>query len=117
MSRSFHQSVGLHPKFQEKKRKIMIILPSVPSDTINQKKTETKPLRVMSLFDGISCGQIALKRAGIPVESYYASEIKISAIRVTKKHFPDTIQLGDIRKIDFTQFKGKVDLLINIFNL
>lgn len=90
----------------------MTILPSVPSDTINQTTTKMNPITVLSLFDGISCGQIALKRAGIPVETYYASEIKRSAIRVTQKHFANTIQLGDVTKIDFTQFRGKVDLLI-----
>lgn len=71
-----------------------------------------KPLRVLSLFDGISCGQVALERAGIPVEVYYASEIDKYAIQVTQKNYPNTIQLGDVTKIDFTQFIGKIDLLI-----
>jgi DNA (cytosine-5)-methyltransferase 3A len=71
-----------------------------------------KPLRVLSLFDGISCGQVALERAGIPVEVYYASEIDKYAIQVTQKNYPNTIQLGDVTKIDFTDFIGKVDLLI-----
>lgn len=71
-----------------------------------------KPIRVLSLFDGISCGQIALERAGIPVEVYYASEIDKYAIQITQKNYPDTIQLGDVEKIDFTQFEGKIDLLI-----
>lgn len=71
-----------------------------------------KPLRVLSLFDGISCGQVALERAGIPVEVYYASEIDKYAIQVTQKNYPDTIQLGDVTTIDFTKFIGKVDLLI-----
>lgn len=52
---------------------------------------------ILSLFDGISCGQLALQRAGIKYEKYYASEIDESAIKVTQKHFPKTIQLGDIR--------------------
>lgn len=71
-----------------------------------------KPLRVLSLFDGISCGQVALERAGIPVEVYYASEIDKYAIEITQKNYPNTIQLGDVTKIDFTEFIGKVDLLI-----
>lgn len=53
-------------------------------------------MRVLSLFDGISCGQIALERAGIKVSKYYASEIDKYAIAVTQANYPDTIQLGDI---------------------
>ena len=53
---------------------------------------------VLSLFDGMSCGQIALERAGIKVDKYYASEIDKYAIQVTQKNYPDTIQLGDIKK-------------------
>ena len=90
----------------------MTILPDVLLNTQNQMTTKMNPITVLSLFDGISCGQIALKRAGIPVKTYYASEVKKSAILVTQKHFPNTIQLGDVTKIDFTQFRGKVDLLI-----
>lgn len=71
-----------------------------------------KPLRVLSLFDGISCGQVALERAGIPVEVYYASEIDKYAIQITQKNYPNTIQLGDINNIDFTQFIGKIDLIM-----
>lgn len=71
-----------------------------------------KPLRVLSLFDGISAGQVALERAGIPVEVYYASEIDKYAIQITQKNYPNTIQLGDVEKIDFTEFEGKIDLLI-----
>ena len=56
-------------------------------------------MNVLSLFDGISCLQLALQRAGIEYESYYASEIKKSAIKVTQHHFPNTIQIGDIRKV------------------
>jgi len=55
-----------------------------------------KPLTVLSCFDGMSCGQIALQRAGIPVEKYYASEIDKYAIQVTMKNYPDTVQLGSI---------------------
>lgn len=71
-----------------------------------------KPLRVLSLFDGISCGQVALERAGIPVEVYYASEIDKYAIQITQKNYPNTIQLGDINNIDFKEYIGKVDLIM-----
>lgn len=69
-------------------------------------------MRVLSLFDGISCGHVALERAGIPIEVYYASEIDKYAIQITQKNYPNTIQLGDVTKIDFTQFIGKVDLIM-----
>lgn len=67
---------------------------------------------VLSLFDGISCGQLALKRAGIPVEYYFASEIDRYAIQITQKNFPNTYQIGDVTKIDWKHFTGKIDLLI-----
>jgi len=69
-------------------------------------------LNVLSLFDGISCGRVALERAGIKVDTYYASEIDKYAIKITQKNYPDTIQLGDVNNIDFTQFIGKIDLLL-----
>jgi len=53
-------------------------------------------MNVLSLFDGMSCGQIALERAGIKVDNYYASEIDKHAINVTQHNYPNTIQLGDI---------------------
>src|SRR3990167_554738 len=56
---------------------------------------------VVSLFDGMSCAQIACERAEIPVTSYYASELDKYAIAVTQKNYPKTIQLGDVTKIDF----------------
>ena len=68
-------------------------------------------MNVLSLFDGMSCGHIALDRAGIHVDKYFASEIKPHAIKVTQHNYPDTIQLGDVRKID-TQQLPKIDLLI-----
>ena len=55
-----------------------------------------KKLNILSLFDGISCGQVALQRAGIKVNKYYASEIEQHSIAITQYNFPDTIQLGDI---------------------
>ena len=53
-------------------------------------------INVLSLFDGISCGQIALERAGIKVETYFASEIDKYAISVTQNNYPNTIQLGSV---------------------
>jgi site-specific DNA-cytosine methylase len=68
-------------------------------------------INVLSLFDGISCGQIALERAKIEVDNYFASEIDKHANKVTMINYPNTIQLGDV-----TQVKGKnlskIDLLI-----
>lgn len=55
-------------------------------------------MNVLSLFDGISCGQQALKELGVPIENYYASEIDKHAIAITQHNFPNTIQLGDITK-------------------
>jgi len=74
--------------------------------------TNNNRLTIMSVFDGISCGQIALERAGIEINKYYASEIKKYAIKVTQEHYPNTIQLGDITKIDFKKFEGEIDLLL-----
>lgn len=54
-------------------------------------------LNVLSLFDGMSCGQIALQRANIPYKGYFASEIDKFAIKITQKNYPNTIQLGDVR--------------------
>lgn len=48
-------------------------------------------MRVLSLFDGISCGMLALNRAGIPVEEYHAFEIDKYAVQVSEKNFPETI--------------------------
>ncbi len=59
-----------------------------------------KPINVFSLFDGMSCGQLALKKSGVPIGIYHASEIDKWAIKVTKKNFPFTIQMGDITKLE-----------------
>lgn len=69
-------------------------------------------MRVLSLFDGISGGRVALERAGIPVETYYASEIDKYAMSVAQAMYPSTIQIGDVCKIDFTQYVGKIDMII-----
>jgi DNA (cytosine-5)-methyltransferase 3A len=68
-------------------------------------------MNVLSLFDGISCGQIALNKANIPYNNYFASEIDKNAIKVTQHHYPNTIQLGDVTKIDVSNLP-KIDLLI-----
>lgn len=68
-------------------------------------------MNVLSLFDGMSCGQIALNRAGIAYDKYYASEIDKHAIKVTQHNYPDTKQLGDVTKIT-THNAPKIDLLI-----
>lgn len=68
-------------------------------------------MNVLSLFDGMSCGQIALERAGLDVARYYASEIDKHAIYVTQKNYPNTLQLGDVTAVDFRQLKN-IDLLI-----
>ena len=68
-------------------------------------------MNVLSLFDGISCGRVALDRCGIAVKTYYASEVDGNAIAVSQKNWPDIVQLGDVREV-----KGKdlpaIDLLI-----
>ena len=67
-------------------------------------------INVLSLFDGMSCGQIALNKLGIEYDNYFASEIDKEAIKVTTKNYPNTIQVGSI-----TELKGdslpKIDLL------
>lgn len=70
-------------------------------------------MNVLSLFDGMSCGRIALDRAGIKVDNYYASELDKHAIKVTQDNWTNTVQLGDVTKwrewdIDW----GSIDLLI-----
>ena len=68
-------------------------------------------IKVLSLFDGMSCGQIALDQLGIEVDTYYASEIDKYAIEITQKNFPKTIQVGDITKLDPKDF-ADVDLIM-----
>jgi len=68
-------------------------------------------MNVLSLFDGMSCGQLALQRANIKYDNYFASEIKKTAIKVTQHHFPKTIQLGDVKNINLKELP-KIDLLI-----
>lgn len=68
-------------------------------------------MNVLSLFDGMSCGQIALERAGIQVDKYFASEIDKYAIKVTMANYPNTIQIGDVVNVTAKDLP-KIDLLI-----
>ena len=68
-------------------------------------------INVLSLFDGISCGQIALERAGIEVENYFASEIEPNPIKVTQTNYPNTKQLGSVLNVKGSDLP-KIDLLI-----
>lgn len=79
-------------------------------------------MNVLSLFDGMSCGQIALQRANIDYCNYFASEINKQSISITQRNFPNTIQIGDVQKVSYKNgilstengiFEiGKIDLLI-----
>lgn len=68
-------------------------------------------MKVLSLFDGISCGRVALERCGFAVERYDAYEIEPNAIRVSRMNYPDIIQHGDVATADFRDYEG-YDLLI-----
>lgn len=68
-------------------------------------------MNVLSLFDGMSCGQIALDRLGVKVDNYFACEIDKYAIQVTQANFPNTIQLGDVTKVDLSKLP-KIDLIL-----
>ena len=68
-------------------------------------------LKVLSLFDGMSCGQLALQRLGIEVDTYYASEIDKYAIQVTQANFPETIQVGDVCELKAEDYQD-VDLIL-----
>lgn len=70
-------------------------------------------MRVLSLFDGIACGRVALERAGFNVKKYYASEIDKNAIKVALTNWPDIIEIGDVTKLNFEKNKNKnIDLLL-----
>lgn len=71
-------------------------------------------MNVLSLFDGVSCGMIALERANIKVDSYYSSEIEKSAIEISNKNYPEIIRMGDITKINTEVLKTlpKIDLIL-----
>ena len=67
-------------------------------------------MKVLSLFDGISCGMVALQRANIPVDRYVAYEIEESAIKISKHNFPQIEHKGDVFKAKYKN--GEFDLLI-----
>lgn len=71
-------------------------------------------MNVLSLFDGISCGMVALDRANINVDNYYSSEIEKSAIEISNKNYPGIIRLGDVTKINDEVLKllPKIDLIL-----
>lgn len=77
-------------------------------------------MNILSLCDGMSCCHIALDRAGIPVDKYFAAEIKDIGIKVTKANYPDTIHIGDVNKITYKygtlytengNYKVKIDMV------
>ncbi len=68
-------------------------------------------MNVLSLFDGISAGRVALERARIKVDKYYASEIDKYAIKITMNNYSDTIQIGDVYNIDYSKLEN-VDMVI-----
>lgn len=68
-------------------------------------------MNVLSLFDGIATGMLALKNAGITVNKYYASEIDKKAIDIAKKNFPEIIEIGDVNNVRVAEL-GKIDLII-----
>ena len=68
-------------------------------------------MKVLSLFDGMSCGQLALHRLGIKVDKYYASEIDKYAIQVTQANFPETIQVGDVCNLKAEDYQD-IDLIL-----
>ena len=69
-------------------------------------------MNVLSLFDGISCGRVALERAGIPVESYHAWEIEGSAVAISRHNWGGIVHHGDVFAQDFSIFRGSADLVI-----
>lgn len=73
-------------------------------------------MNILSLFDGISCGMVALERAGIKVDDYFACEIDKDAIKVSESNYPNIVQLGDVKKLTFGYEYvinyGDIDLLL-----
>ncbi len=67
---------------------------------------------VVSLFDGISCLQIALNRQGIPYKNYYSSEIDPHCMKITQKNYPKTIQVGNLCDLKKGDFPADIDLLV-----
>lgn len=87
----------------------------------NESSSLAKGLTVLSLCDGMSCGQIALEREGVKVDKYFAAEIKDIGIKVTKDNYPNTIHIGDVNKITYKDgvlhteignFKTDIDIVM-----
>ena len=70
-----------------------------------------KSVNVLSCFDGMACGMLAMQGAGVKVNNYYAYEIDKYAIKTVQHNFPQIKELGDVFKADFTQYKG-IDFLV-----
>lgn len=79
--------------------------------TENKEKNNSQGLRVLSLFDGISCGRVALDKANISVSEYNAFEIEENAIKISRYNYPNIKRYGDVFSTDFKGFNG-VDLLM-----
>jgi DNA (cytosine-5)-methyltransferase 3A len=92
---------------KQKKRDIGVILCWLQISTFFKIKNI---MNVLSVFDGLSCGQIALNRVGIKYDKYFASEVDKHAIKVTQHNYPNTIQLGDVTKVKGPDLP-KIDLL------
>lgn len=75
----------------------------------------SKGINVISLFDGISCGMIALERAGIKVNNYYASEVDKHAIKVSKHNYPSIVHIGDVTKVFYSN--GVLTTENGVFNV
>lgn len=97
------------------------ILSDLNSDSVDVLSVFEVIMVVLSLFDGMSCGMLALKRAGIQVDSYFASEIDKYAVQVSKKNWSEIIHIGDVTQVKYkdgvlqTQFgscKTKIDMVI-----
>ena len=70
-------------------------------------------MNVLSLFDGMSCGRIALERCGFKVDNYFASEIDKYAIKVAKANYPDTVHLGDVTGVmTYEDYNGEGSLIV-----
>lgn len=69
-------------------------------------------MKVLSLYDGMACGMLAMQRAGIPVEGYYAYEIDKYAVKTAQHNFPGIQELGDVFREDYTKYEGQIDYLI-----
>jgi len=76
-----------------------------------KRRAVIQSINVLSLFDGMSCGRVALERAGIPVNKYFASEIDKYAIKIAQKNCPKTIQIGNVEDVKGSDLP-KIDLLI-----